>query len=121
MAGVTALGATFSFAGFAGSVTGISVESPTAQITDMTPMGASIGYIMMVPTGDWAGGTVTVDFVSTGQDLQAVVRKPGRLVFSSPAFSIGRNVICESASVTAQLGDVVRGSLKFLITDYTGT
>jgi hypothetical protein len=120
MAGATAQGATFSFAGFSGKVTGISVESPTAVIADMTAIGDPKGYVVMVPTGDWVGGTVTVDFIAAG-DPQGLVRATGALSFASAALTVSRRVICQSASIGAQAGELIRGSLKFLITDYTGT
>lgn len=121
MAGATAHGATFSFMGFSGKLTGISVETPTAEVTNMTDAGKGRGYSVMVPTGDWAGGTVTVDFLSSNADPQSLVRKVGNLSFSSAGYSVSRRVICESASVSAQAGELVRGSLRFLMTDYQGT
>jgi hypothetical protein len=62
-----------------------------------------------------------VDFLATGVDPQTFVRKVGPLSFSSSGYGISRRVVCESASVSAQAGELVRGSLKFLITDYQGT
>lgn len=120
MAGATAQGARLSFLGFAGEVTGISVEMPTAQVTDMTAAGDGLGYSFMVPTGEWAGGTITVDFLSTNIDPQSLVRRVGQLTFSSTGYSVSRRVICESASMGAQVGELVRGTLKFLMTDYQG-
>ncbi len=120
MAGATAHGATFTFSGFVGSITGISVQMPTAQVTDMTAAVDGLGYSYMVPTGEWAGGTITVDFLTTNADPQSFVRKVGQLTFASPGYSISRRVICESASVGAQAGEIVRGSFKFLMTDYQG-
>jgi hypothetical protein len=75
----------------------------------------------MVPTGEWSGGTITVDFLTSNVDPQALVRKVGNLTFRSNGYSISRRVICESASIGAQAGELVRGSLKFLMTDYQGT
>lgn len=121
MAGFTAQGATFTYSGFSGKVSGISVESPTAEVTDMTAMQNAVGYSVMVPTGEWAGGTITVDFISDGKDPQSLVKTTGQLVFSSAGLSITRRVVCQSASIAAQVGEIVRGSLRFLITDYTGS
>lgn len=120
MAGATAQGARVSFLNFTGDVTGISVEMPTAQVTDMTAAGDGLGYSFMVPTGEWAGGTITVDFLTTNADPQSFVRKVGQLTFTSAGYSVSRRVICESASIGAQAGELVRGSLKFLMTDYQG-
>jgi hypothetical protein len=122
MAGATAHGATFSFAGFSGKLTGISVEMPTAEVTNMTGVAAGRGYTVMVPTGEQTGGTITVDFLAVNNtDPWSFVKMVGNLSFTSAGYSISRRVICESASVSAQSGELVRGSLKFLITDYSGT
>jgi hypothetical protein len=121
MAGATAHGATFSFQGIRFTLTGISVETPAAEVTNMTAATDQLGYTFMVPTGEWAGGTITVDFLATGVDPQTLVRKVGVLSFSSSGYSISRRVICESASTSVQAGELVRGTLKFLITDYQGT
>jgi len=121
MAGATAQGATFSFLSFSGKLLGISVEMPTAEVTNMTAAEDSLGYTFMVPTGEWAGGTITVDFLTTNADPQSFVRQVGNLTFTSAGYSVTRRVICESASVSAQAGELVRGSLKFLMTDYKGT
>jgi hypothetical protein len=120
MAGVTAQGATFTYNSFSGKISGISVEMPTAEVTDMTAVQDGVGYSMMVPTGEWSGGTITVDFITSNQDPQAFVKTTGQLVFSSVGYSISRRVVCQSASVAAQTGEIVRGSLKFLMTDYPG-
>ncbi len=120
MAGFTAQGATFTYSGFSGKVTGISVETPTAVIADMTAVGNPSGYMVMVPTGDWAGGTITVDFIAAG-DPQSLVKTTGIVTFASAALTISRRVVCQAASISAKAGEIVSGSLKFLITDYTGT
>ena len=121
MAGATAHGATFSFLTFSGKLTGISVEMPTAEVTNMTAATDGLGYTFMVPTGEWAGGTITVDFLTFNTDPQTFVKKVGDLTFNSAGYTVSRRVICESASVSAQSGELVRGSLKFLMTDYKGT
>jgi len=121
MAGVTAHGATFTFSSFSGKLTGISVEMPTAEVTNMTAAGDRLGYTFMVPTGEQSGGTITVDFITTNADPWVFVKQIGVLTFSSQGYTVSRRVICESASVSAQSGELVRGSLRFLITDYQGT
>ena len=122
MAGVTAQGASFTFSGFTGKVTGISVESSTAEVADMTGRGDNAGYRVMVPTGDISVGGVTVDFLSTGSfDPQSIVKTTGMLTFNSTNFSISRRVVCVSGSVGASVGELVRGTLKFMSTDYTGS
>jgi hypothetical protein len=121
MAGATAQGATFSFLGFSGRLTGISVEMPTAEVTNMTAAEDGLGYTFIVPTGEWAGGTITVEFLTFNADPQSFVRKVGSLTFTSAGYTVSRRVVCESASVSAQAGELVRGSFKFLMTDYQGT
>jgi hypothetical protein len=120
MAGVTAHGATFTFNSFRGSLAGISVEMPRAEVTNMTAAGDAKGYTFMVPTGEWSGGTIKVDFLTSNADPQTFVRQVGQLTFASAGYSVSRRVVCESASVTAQAGDLVRGTFTFLMTDYMG-
>lgn len=122
MAGVTAHGGTFFFGGFSGSVVGVSVETPTAEIADMSGIADAKGRTVLVPTGDWSGGTITVDYLRARNsiDPQGLVRGVGSLTFTSPGFSVSRRVICESASSEARAGELVRGSLRFRVTDYMG-
>ena len=61
-----------------------------------------------------------MDFLTFNTDPQTFVKKVGNLSFSSAGYTVSRRVICESASVSAQSGEIVRGSLKFLMTDYQG-
>jgi hypothetical protein len=123
MAGLNAHGGTFTFQGFSAAVTGISVETPTAEVVDMTPMTASASQMVMVPTGAWSGGTISVDYIRVSQtvDPQTLVSKCDQLTFSSSGFSVSRRVVLQSASTEARVGDLVRGSLRFVLTDYTGT
>jgi len=120
MAGLTAHGATFTFSTFSGKLTSVSVEMPTAEVTNMTAAGDAKGYTFMVPTGDHTGGTITVDFLTSNADPWSFVKQVGILSFSSLGYTVSRRVICDSASVSAQSGELVRGTLHFLITDYTG-
>jgi hypothetical protein len=121
MAGVTAQGATFTFSGFAGKVTGISVKASTAELADMSDKYTARGFKLMVPTGDITPGGVTVDFLAIGSfDPQSLVKNTGMLTFSSQNFSISRRVVCVSASIGAQVGELVRGTMEFMATDFTG-
>lgn len=124
MAGVSAQGATFSFAGYSAIVTGISVETPTAEVTDMTSAVAPLGTLTVVPTGDWSGGSISVDYIHAGglaTDPQTLVRQRGQLRFSSTNYSVSRNAILESATTEARAGDIVRGTMRFRMTDYYGS
>jgi hypothetical protein len=122
MAGLTAHGATFTFMSFVGNVTGISVESPVAELTDMTSAGHPAGFIVMQPTGAVSGGSITVDFLAkSGAAIPTShVRQFGQLRFASLEFTYAVQAVCESASITAQSGDLVKGSMKFRPTDYYG-
>ena len=121
MAGVSAQGATFTFKGVQAVVSGISVETPAAEVVDMASAADPVGTIGMVPTGEWSGGTISVDYIHAGPlqtDPQLLVRQVGQLAFASPGYSVVRNAILESATTEARTGDIVRGTLRFRITDY---
>lgn len=104
MAGVTAHGGTFTFSSFSGKLTGISIEMPTAEVTNMTAAGDSLGYTFMVPTGEQSGGTINVDFLTFNADPWTFVKKVDTLTFSSDGYTVSRRVVCESASVSAVWG-----------------
>lgn len=128
MPGVTAHGGAFTFSTTTGdslsaAITNISVETPQAEVVDMTPYDAAADTIQLVPTGMWTGGSISVDYIhqAGGFDPQTVVRRNGSLSFSSSGYSVTRNAILESATTQAGVNDVVRGTLKFRLTDYTGS
>jgi hypothetical protein len=113
--------ATFSYGSFSGYVTGLQVEHPTAETVNMTGRSDAVGTFRLVPTGEKKGGSITVDFMHNGTfDVAALIGTYGSLTFSSTAYSVSKSVICETASMEARTGEVVRGTLKFLMTDYTG-
>jgi hypothetical protein len=114
--------ARFSFRGIeAAQVTGIQVETPSAVIVDMSGVDTPAGNSVQVPTGEIRGGSVTVDFIAAGGiDPQGLVGKAGFLFFTSSAYGVGRQAILESARITVQTADVVRGQLTFRMTDYYG-
>lgn len=90
----------------------------------MTSGGDSTGTSLLVPTGDWSGGAVSVDYIHASTnptDPQDIVRKVGQLAFSSPGYSVTRQAILESATTEARTGEIVRGTLRFRITDYYGS
>jgi len=123
MAGVTAQGATFTFNGVVATITGLSINTPKAEVVDMTGINDPVWATVMVPTGANSAGSMTVDYVHIygGVDPQTVIGVCGPLVFGSPGYSFTRNVILESASTEVRSGDVVRGSLNFVMTDYYGS
>lgn len=134
MAGVTAQGGTFTFAEqqgtgpnqtslFTAAISGVSVETPVAEIADMSSMDDQNGVIVLVPTGDWSGGSISVDYIRlpATQDPQSLVRKVGYFTYGAGGYSVTRRAILESASSEIRVGEIVRGSLRFRITDYSGT
>ena len=83
-----------------------------------------VGTLGIVPTGEWSGGSISVDYIHAGPlqtDPQTLVRQTGQLLFLSPGYGFGRNVILESATTEATVGDIVRGTLRFRMTDYYGS
>ena len=116
----TAQGGTFSFKGVVADIVSLSVETPTAEVVDMTAWDTAAQYTHLVPTGAWSGGTVSVEYLyrKGGKDPQTVVRQVGPLVFSSAGYSVSRQAILEQATVEASAGDLVRGTLRFRVTDY---
>lgn len=122
MAGLSAHGATFSFHSFNAAIVGLSVNTPTAEIVDMTPVGAPASQILMVPTGAVSGGEVSVDYIRLTDtvDPQSLVSKCAALQFSSAGFSLSRRAILQSATTEVRAGDIVKGTLRFVLTDYQG-
>lgn len=121
MAGFVASGATLTFCGVQAIATRVSVDHPTAEIVDMTPYNAPASQVVLVPSGANGGGTVDVDFIQpTGGigPLQAI-GKVGVLSFTGNVFSISNRAICETATQEAATGDLVRGTMRFRLTDYT--
>jgi hypothetical protein len=123
MSGVIARSASFTFAGFYAIVTDISVETPTAGVADMTGLTDGANARVLVPTRELNGGSVTVGFIQQagGSDPQSLIGKWGPLRFSSTGYSVSRQAILESASTEARVGELIRGTLKFRMTDYRGS
>lgn len=120
MAGITAQGATFTFKGYVATITAISVESPVAETVDMTGPNDPVNFSVIVPTGGWTGGTITVDYLHAagGTDPVTLVAQVGTVSFSSAGYSVTKNAILQSVTHGVQVGDLVKGSLKFVLTDY---
>jgi hypothetical protein len=117
-------GATFTFGGSSGNLTakvvGLTVETPTAEMVDMAGISDGAGQIVLVPTGSWTGGSISVEYIDATVDPQSFVRQTGVATFSSGQVTVSKRVILESASREIRVGDAVRGTLKFRITDYVG-
>lgn len=121
MAGVTAQGTTASFDGDEFTVTGFSFNPPAEQLVDMTSAGDLVGTNVMVPTGERSPGTMTIDFIadSSFSNPQAIIGQQGPLAISGP-YPVTRNVVCTDGSVQAAVGDIIKGTLQFTISDYYG-
>lgn len=124
---VTGQGATFSFTSnrgtYSGGVTKISVESPEAEIVDVTGLYDPAGRSILIPTGSLRGGSIDIEYVAVSNaaaSVTALVGGFGQLSFNSPGFSVSRQAILESGSSSVSSGDVVRGSMRFRVTDYYG-
>lgn len=112
--------ANFTFNGAVATVVGIQVETPSAEIVDMTGVGDNANAIVMVPTGAFTGGTITVDYLANGVPA-AELGTVGSVVFTSSAINVTRRGILESATVEARTGELVRGTMRFRLTDYLGS
>lgn len=106
--------------GLNGKLTRISVESPSAELVDMTGLSDSVGNAYIVPTGCQKGGSFTIEFFVTGAAPTGLVGSYGSLLISANDFSYSRQVVCETASFDLETNSLVRGSAKFVPTDYTG-
>jgi hypothetical protein len=120
MAGFVASGATFTFCGVQATVTRVSVEAPTAEIVDMTAHNSPAYQIVLVPTGVYTGGTIDIDYIASagGTDPATAIGKVGQAVFSGIGYGVAKQVVCESATKEAAVGQLVTGSMRFRITDH---
>jgi hypothetical protein len=102
-------------------ITGMSVESPVAEVTDMTSITDTSDATVIVPTGAHSGGSVSVDFIAdaTGIDMQTLTGSYGVLRFTCYAnYTVARHVVLESVSLDVRTAELVRGSMKFRVSDY---
>ena len=122
MAGITAQGTAASFGSTQFVVTAFSFTPPAEQLTDMTSVVDLIGANVMVPTGETQPGTISLDFIADSgfSNPQDIIGDRDSLVISGP-YGLTRNAVCTGGSVQASMGDVIRGSLEFTITDYYGS
>lgn len=112
-------GASFIFGRGSWSISSLSVETPTAEVVDMTSVFDDKRSCVLVPTGAITGGSVTIEFYGT-VDPQEFVGMRDRLILYSRNFQITRNAILEKASLDVRTGEAVRGTLTFRLTDYYG-
>jgi hypothetical protein len=116
---VSSQGSTFTFKGVVFTATSVSVEAPEAEIVDMTPVTANIGFRVLVPTGDLGGSTGKIDVEGFGfDDPYFYVAQVGQIRFATRLGTITRQVVCDSCSVTGRVGDLLRFRISFVPTDY---
>lgn len=116
---LSAQGSTFTFRGAVFTATSVTVEAPDAEIVDMTPATAPNGFRVLVPTGDLGGSTGRIEVEGIGfDDPYFYVAQVGLVQFATPYGTISRQVVCDSCSVSAQVGDFFRFRISFVPTDY---
>jgi hypothetical protein len=121
MAGVTAQGGTFTFDGVSATIVALSVDSAVAEVVDMTSSVHSVNHIHMVPTGAWSGGSISVDYLHGGSfDATSTIGQVKQLSFSCARYSVAKWAVHESSSTQLKVGDLVRGTMKFRLTDFQG-
>ena len=121
MAGVTAQGGTFTFGSLNATIVALSVDSAVAEVVDMTSSVHAVNHIHMVPTGAWSGGGFSVDYLASGSfDATATIGQVKQLSFSCAGYSVSKWAVHESSSTQLKVGDLVRGTMKFRLTDYQG-
>jgi len=122
--GLSPFGATFTFSSDKGiltaNVVSVSIETPEAQVVDMTPPTVAANIQLLVPTGEYKGGTIQVEYIrKAGQaDPSALIGGVGIASFTSPGLTTSKRVYLRRASEEARVGDVVRGTLDMAWTDY---
>ena len=108
---------------YTASVTRVTVESPKAEVIDMTGVNDGANFQVLVPSGCKRGGEVTVDFInstdSTGLS-PGIEGALGNLTINASNASVSKQVILESCSQLSAVGDVMRGSARFVVTDWYG-
>lgn len=113
-----AQGTSFSFGGGSYAVTSVRARGAQPEIVDMTPIGHPIGTDpLLMSTGAYTEpATVEIELIGAISP-KAMVGQKSALAISGPLGSVSGMAICEAAEVSAQVGDVVRGSARFVFTD----
>lgn len=117
---VSSQGATLSFTGFTALITAVSVESPQAEIVDMTRPTDGVGVKRMVATGDiLSPAKIRVDYIrqSSSPDPLTYQGTSGTLTFTHSALTITKSAIVENVATEVAVGDVLRGSINFVATE----
>ena len=117
---ISSQGATFTFPGFTALCTSISVQEPEAEVVDMTRINDPVRTRRMVATGDVTSpATVRVDYIRLANTPAPLTISglSGQLVISHPNVSVSKKAVLQSATSEIAVGDVLRGTLNFVIDD----
>jgi hypothetical protein len=111
-------GAAFSFRGTKYTVTSVTVESPQPEIVDMTSASDIASKKAMVWTGAYSSpGRIVIDGLGFS-DPKSLAGLIGDASFSTPGGSVSAHCVCDSASVEAKVGELLRVRMSLTITDY---
>lgn len=87
----------------------------------MTSVVDTADKMVMVPTGGYTSpGEVSVEGYGFF-DPRSLVGKVGQFEFLTPGGTISARALCDSVSVEAKAGDVLRVRFNLKTTDYPGT
>jgi hypothetical protein len=116
-----AQGTSFTFNSTGYTVTSVRARAAQPEVVDMSPISHPINTgPMLVATGAFlVPGSVEIELIGPQSPL-SMIGQTGQLSITGPVGGITENAICETAEVSAQVGDVVRGSARFLITSHSG-
>lgn len=118
---ISSQGTTFTFPGFTANYTSISVEEPQAEVVDMTTTQTPLGKKRMVYTGDIVSpGRIRVDYTrlaGTPAPL-SISGLSGNLSISHANINVTKKAVLESASSEIAVGNLIRGTLNFVVSDF---
>lgn len=116
-----AQGTSFTFNSTGYTVTSVRARAAQPEVVDMSPVDhpKNTGPLI-VPTGAFmVPASVDIELIGNQSPL-SMIGQSGQLSITGPVGSVSEKAICEAAEVSAQVGDVVRGSARFIITSYQG-
>lgn len=118
MSAALAQNSTFSFKGVNYTATSVSVESPQAEVVNMTPATGAVGEVLMRETGDFLSpGRATIECFGFQAVPKNLAAQRGLLSFATQLGTLQTQAICESATVEGRVGDLLRLRLSFVLTD----
>lgn len=111
---------TFTFNGSEYLATSVTVEAPQPEIVNMTAHDAPGKNVVMVATGAYTSpGSIEVEAFGM-MDPVSLIGVNGQATFKTPSGSVTRQCVCSAASVSGQVGDLLRVRFSLTPTDYTG-